>query len=155
MKQQRTINAPSKSGQSTLLVGSRYYERYMITNYPGGRRVALYLHYLLNDSMLEYKLSFLKPQKWKKSYQEPGQGLEKVFFYPDECDWARLSILSNATGFSRCFLFVFLMLIDKGVIRLPENITQFSFSRIYDPGKIHCIVIMDPGLKKLKRILQT
>jgi hypothetical protein len=67
------------------------------------------------DQQLEKKLAMLKPNKWKKHYQSEGQDLQRINFYPDEADWAHLSALSNATGFSRCYIFVFLMLLNGGL----------------------------------------
>jgi len=88
----KSVPAPTKPSQSTLLVGDHYNKMYMLPRSIKGQRLADYLHKLLEDPLLEHKLSLLKPKKWKKHYQAEGQDLTALYFYPDECDWARLSL---------------------------------------------------------------
>ncbi len=150
------IGEPFSSSRSTLLIPGSYHERFFnsfrkVRNLP----LSFYLQRLLDDSLLEYKLSFLKARKWKKEYQAEGQDLRRVNFYPDERDWARLSSISNATGFSRCYIFVFLMLVDMGVISLENGGTNPYFgNRAWNPLTFYSI-LLDSRERKLTRILQT
>ncbi len=121
-----------------------------------GKRLAMYLRRLLSDPDLAYKLSHLKPKKWKKQYQDNGQDLVPVYFYPNEADWAYLSILSNGTGFSMCYIFVYLMLLDLGMLKLPKkNITKGVIHLIIKNSQIYCSVILNKKGKKLRRILKS
>jgi hypothetical protein len=151
----KTIPAPAKSTQSTLLVGNHFYKMHMMPNLLKGKRLSEYLHNLLKDPDLEYKLNLLKPKKWKKHYQDDGQDLEVLYFYPDESDWARLSIISNVTGFSRCYIFVYLMLLDFGILKLPENRTKDNFSLEVGLTRLHCSILIDERDKILIRTIQT
>ncbi len=156
MKEQiRVMGEPYSRSRSTLLIPGSYHEQFFnkyrkVRNLP----LSLYLHRLLNDPLLDFKLSFLKVQKWKKQYQADGQDLRRVNFYPDERDWARLSAISNATGFSRCYIFVFLMLGDMGVISLDNGGTKpYSGKRAWNPLTF-CSVLLDSRDRKLTRNLQ-
>ncbi len=60
--------------------------------------MALYLHKLLSDLLLEYKLNL---KNGKNSIRILVSLLFRFIFFPDECDWAQLSLISNGTGFSR------------------------------------------------------
>lgn len=46
-------------------------------------------------------------------YQLKNQNLQKISFRPLPEDWAELGIFSIASGKSRCFLFVLLLMMDK------------------------------------------
>jgi hypothetical protein len=151
----KTIRAPSQSSQSTLLVGDYFFKKYMVPRSLKGIVLASYLHKLLEDPQLEYKLSLLKPKKWKKHYQDEGQDLVPLYFFPDECDWARLSLISNATGFSRCYIFVYLMLLDFGFLKLPKNTTQWFNPKDLDISQILCKVFIDERALLLVRTIQT
>jgi len=151
----KEIRAPVKSTQSSLLVGQMIYQKIMEKRGINGKILASYLHRLMADPLLERKLSLLKPKKWKKHYQDEGQDLIPVYFYPEECDWARLSIISNATGFSRCYIFVYLMLLDLGVLKLPENRTQWTESIELKISQVTCSIFLDERRKILIRGLKT
>ncbi len=157
MKEQiREIGESFSSSRSTLLIPGSYHERFF-SRYRKVRNLPLsfYLQRLLDDPLLHHKLSFLKAPKWKKVYQAEGQDLRRVNFYPDERDWARLSTISNATGFSRCYIFVFLMLVDMGVISLENGGTNpDSGKRVWNPLTF-CSIILDSRDRKLTRKLQT
>ncbi len=157
-EQIRMIGEPFSGSRSTLLIPGPYHERFFsgyvryikVRNLP----LAFYLQRLLDDPLLNHKLSFLKPQKWKKVYQSEGQDLRRVNFYPDERDWARLSAISNATGFSRCYIFVFLMLVDMRVISLKNSGTEpYSGRKAWNPLTF-CSVLLDSRDRKLTRTLQ-
>jgi hypothetical protein len=151
----KIIPAPAKPSQSTFLIGDRFYKMYMLPRLLKGKRLTHYLHKLLEDPQLEHKLSLLKPKKWKKHYQEEGQDLNALYFYPDECDWARLSIISNGTGFSRCYIFVYLMLLDLEVLKVPKNITKGTNSQEIGITRFFCKIFMDEREQILARIIQT
>ncbi len=152
-----SVNASGsgKLSQSTLLVGIHFLNGFLLPRSIKGKRMAVYLHRLLADPELEVKLKWLKSDKWKKQYQAPGQGLVPVYFYPDECDWAKLGMISYATGFSRCFIFIYLMMLDFGLLKLPNDRTIG-----YKPSKklnsqTMCLIILDASARKLKRSLRT
>jgi len=151
----KTIREPAKPSQSTLLVGNYFYKKYMEPRLLKGKALSFYLHKLLEDPDLEYKLSLLKPKKWKKHYQDEGQDLNSLYFYPDECDWARLSIISNGTGFSRCYIFVYLMLLNFGILKLPDDRTQRSIFPYLTIFNLHCSIFLDERRKILTRALRT
>ncbi len=155
-KKIQVTEEPFTSSRSTLLIPDSYYEQYF-TRYRKVRNLPLsfYLQRLLDDPLLIHKLSFLEAQKWKKVYQSTGQDLRRVNFYPDDRDWARLSSISNATGFSRCYIFVFLMLFDMGVLSLNNGGTNpVSLRRVWNPLTF-CSILVDSRNRKLTRMLQT
>ena len=155
MKQERRIYFPHIDTRSTFLVPEYFYDVYIKAGKIGKIGVAFYLHQLLNDSNLEYKLSFLKPRRWKMHYQQKGQDLHRVNFYPHELDWAHLSAISSATGFSRCYIFVFLMLLQLGVTRLDDGGTPpVRIPRKWNPLTL-CSILVDSRLRILTRVLQT
>lgn len=53
-----------------------------------------------------------EPSGLRTEYQFKHQNLQKVNFRPQAADWAELGTFSIATGKSRCFLFVLLLLMD-------------------------------------------
>jgi hypothetical protein len=159
MDEQSRVNyEPHDRSRSTLLIPMVYYRRYFwrspcikIGDWP----LAVYLSALMSDPQLEYKLRFLRSGKWKKQYQAEGQNLVRVNFYPDDRDWGRLSAISHATGFSRCYIFVFLMLIALGEISLDYGGTPLSRKEGHWNPVIICLISVDCVSKKLTRILQT
>ncbi len=155
-EQQRETHIPGPYyGRSTLLIPEEYYDRYIRNKRIGRIGITYFVRNLLNDPHRDYKLSFLKSRKWKKKYQEKGQRLARVNFYPHEDDWARLSLLSNATGFSRCYIFVYLMLLYLGVAHLGNGGTPPTFRQEkWNPITL-CSIILDSRLRKLTRKLQT
>ncbi len=154
--QQRETYIPGPYyGRSTLLIPEFYYNSYIRNKRIGRIGITYFVRNLLNDPRRDYKLRFLKSGKWKKQYQEKGQRLIRVNFYPHEDDWARLSLLSNATGFSRCYIFVYLMLLYLGVTRLDDGGTPPSFvQEKWNPITL-CIIKLDSRFRKLTRTLQT
>ncbi len=155
-KQQREIFIPGPYySRSTLLIPEDYYERYIRNKRIGRIGITYFVRNLLNDPRRDYKLSFLKSRKWKKQYQKDGQHLVRVNFYPHEDEWARLSLLSNATGFSRCYIFVYLMLRYLGETHLGDGGTVPKHRKNkWNPLTI-CILKLDSRMRKLARILQT
>ena len=126
-EQTRVDWEPYYRSRSTLLIPESHFKRFFWRSpyiKVGHQALASYLSRLMDDPLLEYKLSFLESGKWKKQYQMEGQELRRVNFYPDDRDWGRLSAISNATGFSRCYIFVYLMLIAMGVISLENGGTH-------------------------------
>jgi hypothetical protein len=151
----KTIKASPKSTQSTLLVGDHIYKTFMIPRLLKGKRLTNYLHKLLSDPNLEYKLNLLKPKKWKKHYQDEGQELNALYFYPDEFDWARLSIISNGTGYSRCYIFIYLMLLDLGILKLLNDRTKGNTQPQIGLPKVLCRILMVEKEQILIRTIQT
>jgi hypothetical protein len=110
----------------------------------------------MNDPRLGYKLSRLDfVPAWKTRYQKAGQELHRVNFYPDDQDWGRLSAISNATGYSRCFIFVFLMLVYFGVIDLGNRGTVLSFVEGDGNPVVICSIRVDLTTQTLMRMLKT
>lgn len=149
------VKKPLRPTQSTLLISRRYLEEIKFVRSLSGKNLTGYLSRLMNDPDLAWKIKFLQSRKWKKQYQKGGQDLQKVFFYPEEDDWARLSALSNGTGFSRCYVFVFLMLVDLGLIQLPtKNRTQKNIGEIGVKLGITCNIFLEKGHEILFRTLK-
>jgi hypothetical protein len=118
--------------------------------------LAAFLGMLMNDRALYYKLGFLeRTRKWKKQYQREGQKLVRVNFYPDDRDWGRLSAISHATGYSMCYIFVYLMLIALGVITLDNGGTHPIQAGISWNPVITCSITVDASARRLLRTLQT
>jgi hypothetical protein len=151
----KNIKKPENPTQSTFLVGNYFFKTYVEPRSLKGKFLSYYLHKLLKDPQLEHKLRLLKPMKWKKHYQDEGQDLQALYFYPDEADWARLSIISNGTGFSRCYIFVYLMLLDLGVLKYIIDGTQVKNSQNFEIPKILSRVLMDKNIQLLTRTMQT
>ncbi len=142
-------------GRSTLLIPEEYFYRYIRNKKIGRIGITYFVRNLLNDPRRDYKLSFLNSLRWKKQYQMKGQSLVRVNFYPHEDDWARLSLLSNATGFSRCYIFVYLMLLYLGVTCLDDGGTPPTLrEEKWNPITL-CSIMLDSRLRKLTRKLQT
>jgi hypothetical protein len=154
MKIIKTIPAPEYPSQSTFLVGDQFIEMYMKPRFLKGKRLSWYLNKLLCDPQLEYKLNLLKPSNWRKIYQEEGQDLVPLYFYPDEYDWARLSIISNATGYSRCYIFVYLMLLDLGILKIKKNITKEDAPVEVKYSQVFCRIFIDEREQILVRTIK-
>lgn len=158
-EQTRIEREPYYRSRSTLLIPESYFKRYFWRS-PyikiGHLTLGAFLSTLMDDPQLEYKLSYLeRTGKWKKQYQEEGQNLCRVNFYPDDRDWGRLSAISNATGYSRCYLFVYLILIAMGVISLEDRGTTPNWVKGHWNSEIICSICVDAVTRKLTRILQT
>ena len=158
-EQTRVDWEPYYRSRSTLLIPESYFKRYFWRSpyiKVGHLALGAYLSILMNDPQLEYKLSCLeRTGKWKKQYQEEGQDLCRVNFYPDDRDWGRLSAISNATGYSRCYIFVYLMLIAMGVISLDDGGTPSVWEKDHWNPVVICTISVDAITRKLTRILQT
>jgi hypothetical protein len=158
-EQMQRDREPYYRTRSTLLIPEKYYKRFFwkspyikIGHWP----LSMYFSSLMQDPQLEYKIGLLeKTGKWKKQYQEEGQRLVRVNFYPYDRDWGRLSAISNATGYSRCFIFVYLLLIAMGVIPLHDGGTHRIMSRGHWNSVVTCIISVDAVARTLTRILQT
>jgi hypothetical protein len=158
-EQARIDREPYYRTRSTLLIPEEYLKRFFwrspyikVSHWA----LASYLASLMDDPQLEYKISFLeKTGKWKTQYQEEGQGLCRVNFYPDDRDWGRLSAIANATGYSRCYIFVYLMLIAMGVISLEDGGTPPPWLKGHWNPEVFCSIGVDAVTRKLTRILQT
>lgn len=158
-EQSRTEREPYYRTRSTLLIPDEHFKRFFWRSpYIKVEDWALgaFLSILMDDPALEYKLSFIaRSGKWKKQYQDEGQELHRVNFYPDDRDWGRLSAISNATGYSRCYIFVFLMLIFMGVIVLENGGTNPIFVKGHWNPVVFCSISIDAATRNLTRILQT
>ncbi|KAB2935419.1 MAG: DUF1564 family protein [Leptonema illini] len=158
-EQLRTEREPYYRSRSTLLIPDEHFKRFFWRSpYIKVEDWALgaFLSILMDDPALEYKLSFIaRSGKWKKQYQDEGQELHRVNFYPDDRDWGRLSAISNATGYSRCYIFVFLMLIFMGVIVLENGGTNPVFVKGHWNPVVFCSISIDAATRNLTRILQT
>jgi hypothetical protein len=158
MKHSRGIIKPGSATHSTFLVANEFYHNFIKPNFSKRRSMKIYLHKLLADPAIESKLRFLQSNKWKKVYQEKGQALHRVDFVPDDSDWAQLSIFSNATGFSRCFIFVYLLLLDMGYLKLPvkeEYGTPYKIIKKLTNYRLYCEVSIDITKKLLWRTMKT
>ena len=158
-EQTRVDREPHYRSRSTLLIPESYFKEFFWRS-PYIKvdqwAIAGFLSMLMNDPLLDYKLGFLeKTGKWKKQYQEEGQELCRVNFYPDDRDWGRLAAIANATGYSRCYIFVYLMLIALGVIILRSGGTQPSGTRAHWNPVVFYSVTVDAATRNLTRILQT
>jgi hypothetical protein len=158
-EQTRLDREPYYRTRSTLLIPEEYFKRFFwrspyikVSHWA----LASYLASLMDDPQLEYKISFLeRTGKWKKQYQEEGQELCRVNFYPDDRDWGRLSAIANATGYSRCYIFVYLMLIAMGVISLEDGGTPPPWVKSHWNPEVFCSIFVDAVTRKLTRTLQT
>lgn len=158
-EQTRIDREPYYRTRSTLLIPEEYFKRFFwrspyikVSHWA----LASYLASLMDDPQLEYKISLLaKTGKWKRQYQDEGQELCRVNFYPDDRDWGRLSAIANATGYSRCYIFVYLMLIAMGVISLEDGGTPPPWLKGHWNPEVFCSIIVDAVTRKLTRILQT
>jgi len=156
MKIINALVSPAVSSQSTLLVSQDYFYRFLASRSIKGKKLTKYLHRLLQDPDLDVKLKNLKSKKWKKTYQAENQDLRKVFFYPDEADWAHLSLISYSTGYSRCYIFVYLMLLEVGILKIPgNNRTVIKNPRIFAGTKLLSTIILNRTQQILTRIMQT
>ncbi|KAB2930250.1 MAG: DUF1564 family protein [Leptonema illini] len=158
-EQTRIDREPYYRTRSTLLIPEEYFKRFFwrspyikVSHWA----LASYLASLMDDPQLEYKISLLaKTGKWKRQYQDEGQELCRVNFYPDDRDWGRLSAIANATGYSRCYIFVYLLLIAMGVISLEDGGTSPPWLKGHWNPEVFCSIIVDAVTRKLTRILQT
>jgi hypothetical protein len=154
MDQERQPAEPDISSRATFLIPARYYDAYIMKSWIGKMGLKYSLHRLLSDPDLEQKVALLKPQRWRKHYQAEGQDLQRMNFYPDESDWAHLSILSNATGFSRCYIFVFLMLLNGGDFPWFNGGTRPWWRREPRNPITLCSIILDSRQRILTRVLR-
>ncbi len=97
--------------QSSLLIPEKFLDDYMLKTKKTTREA--YFHLLLH----KYKGLLLdgilpRPSKIKKAYQDNGQNLTKLNFWPENSDWIEIGILSNWLGISRTALFTWLLIMD-------------------------------------------
>lgn len=104
----------------------------------------VYFHKLLSDPFLNRKLKFLRSGKWKCRYQSECCDLQRFNFRPHDADWAKLSLLSHGSGFSRCFIFVYLFMLDTGLIQLPDADHKFvgTHTKDFFPDKSELIIVI-------------
>lgn len=130
---------PVKSMRRSTLLISRYLieeleNRCTLTD----AKLTELLHEFMKDPLLWRKMKLLKSTKYTKTYQPGGLSLVPVKFYPHPEDWCQLSILSNGSGFSRCFIFVFLLLFYLKLLDL-EEMEHTLFSRDGCPTVQHFV----------------
>ncbi len=148
------IHEPSGKTQSAFLISASLTEAFPWLQSLKGRRLSKFLSELLKDPLLDRKLSRLKSDKWKKQDQDAGLDLQPVYFYPDESDWAKLGMISSASGFSMCFIFVYLLLFYLGVLQLPNDKT-ILYPYQNPLRKISmCVVSLNQATRKLRRTLR-
>jgi len=147
---------------STLLISSSlasYLNHAVLKN---KKSLKVYFHKLMSDPDLSIKLKRLRSSKWKCQFQSAGSDLIRFNFRPSRDDWAKLSILSHGSGFSRCYIFVFLMLIDLGLMRLHLSvfnnvgtpmIINWNLSA-YKDYELSCSVTISKNRKIMKRIVK-
>lgn len=138
---------------STLLVSSHFLELlYIRLSHYKKNQMAEYLHFLLSDKNLLLKLNYMKNGRVKILYQDAGQDLVRLNFLPLDSDWAHLSLLSFSSGCSRCYLFVYLMLLDLGLIAIPikKNGTPHKKIEYFPNYKLYCLVNLI-GYKNIDR----
>lgn len=144
-----------KPTYSTLLISGDYLKKYAFLRSLNGKQWARYLHYLLSDPLIGEKMKLLKSNRSKKQYQSAGLNLERVNFVPNPEDWAHLSILSNASGFSRCYVFVYLMLFDLRIYVLPKkNGTPKNIPRIITKNTLSAQISVNHWTGLYRRILR-
>lgn len=137
--------------QATFLIS-----RYLIEKYPEledlkGNKLRERLHKLLQCPRLWEKMKTLSSEKYTKQYQAPGQMLERVDFYAYAEDWCFLSILSNSSGFSRCFIFIHLLRYDIGDLSLEDDGTTYIDKKIDKFNIIICNITLDKNLMIYRR----
>lgn len=110
-----------------------------------------YLLKILNPDFYEPLVAQLPPGKsWKKTYQAEGQFLVRVSFRTEDILWGELSQLSHATGYSRCYLFAFLL---DHYLKLSRTVV--TKLRLKQPRWTLCILHMDERTKRMVRVLLT
>lgn len=96
------------------------------------------LHTLMKDPLLWDKMSLLESDKYTKTYQADGLDLVAVKFYPFPEDWCELSALSNGSGFSRCYIFVYLLEYYLGKRKFTLGVTNPRKIKRYTKYSIKC-----------------
>jgi hypothetical protein len=107
------IHKVKNSYPSTILIPEELIP--LLTSCMQKQTLRQYLHHLLTK-----KIPIPASSKWKTHYQSKGQKLKRFNFRPDEQDWQKLSSLSMGTGYSRCLLFVLMMLAEQNGDPTPE-----------------------------------
>lgn len=141
--------------QGTFLIS-----RFLLAEHPelgelSGNTLREKLHSLLKDPLLWMKLDELHSEKYTMQYQAPNQMLKRVDFYPYPEDWCFLSILSWATGYSRCYIFIHLLLHDLGVLKLKNDGTPLKLSDLFSSEAVFCAIGMHKSLKIYRRRIIT
>jgi hypothetical protein len=110
-----------------------------------------YLKKILCPDFYEPWIQKLPPGKaWKKTYQPEGQSLIRISFRTDEVLWGELSQLSHATGYSRCYLFSYLL--DH---YLRQSCTVVTNLRPEQERWIHCELKMKVEDRIMEKFLKT
>ncbi len=79
--------------------------------------ISLGLKNLLNKYRGLFAIGFLPfSDKAKLRYQEEGLNLQEVKFRPEEEDWAELGIIAYGLGVSRCWLFSYMLALERSFI---------------------------------------
>lgn len=147
--------------QNSLLISKKLLNDFEFLKDMSGTDLRELLHFLLKDPDLWKKIALLKSEKYTKTYQKKGQDLFMFKFYPFPEDWCELSALSNGSGFSRCYIFVFLLKFYLGIYKLEKFINHESFevTILKNSGQdyiepIFCRVKVDRNKHNLRRILK-
>lgn len=139
--------------QSTLLISSSLLEALSDELFRLKISLRDFLHLLLSDRDLWRKMELLKSGKFTKTYQSTGLGLVPVKFYPLPEDWCELSALSNGSGFSRCYIFVYLLKYYLKILSLDEVTTQ-KVNKDNKAQAVFCRVKMDRNQRILRRTIK-
>ena len=82
-----------------------------------GVSIKLGLKNLLNKYRGLFAMGYLPfSEKAKLKYQDEGLDLQEVKFRPDEEDWAELGIIAYGLGVSRCWLFSYMLELERSYI---------------------------------------
>jgi len=153
MNIEKKVSTEKDYVKASLLISRVLLKKQGLGNRLKGKALKKLLSYLLADPDLGNKLELLDSGKSRKKYQSEGQDLVPVFFYPLESDWAHLSLISNATGFSRCYIFIFLMLLH---FRKPKSVNGRTIPDIGNFPEIkiwRCCILVNKTLHLLTRKL--
>lgn len=112
------------------------------------------LQFFLKDPLLWEKMRLLRAEKYTKTYQRDGLDLVMVKFYPFAEDWCELSALSNGSGFSRCYIFVYLLEYYLGLRELTGGVTNPVKRLTKRFLSIYCTVKVSRITHKLERNLK-
>ncbi len=114
---------PKRETVSTLLVPEDYmgdiYTEFPVVKTRRGHVVSIKLG--LRDLLNKYRGLFAIghlpfSEKAKLKFQEEGLDLQEVKFRPDEADWAELGIIAYGLGVSRCWLFSYMLELERSYI---------------------------------------
>jgi len=148
------VKNSSKKSKSTLLIPAFYQTHFRNKK---GRWFSSYLKQLLNRrDLVKHIKKIPGTRKWKKMYQNSGQNLFSVSFYPENDTWARLSALANSRGVSRCFIFVELLKLDLDSKRKPlvnRQIFSGTIPKTNTKSRLVLKICLEPAKNTLTTIL--